>query len=42
VIYKMTRDVWLKGELRRDWLDSNLAGNSTNSTVVMVGVRLQN
>jgi len=42
VIYKMTRDLWLKGELRRDWLDSNLAGNSTNSTVVMVGVRLQN
>ena len=42
VIYKMTRNLWVKGTLRRDWLDSNLAGNSTNSTVAMVGVRLQN
>ncbi|MEH2529651.1 hypothetical protein V1277_003972 [Bradyrhizobium sp. AZCC 1588] len=40
-IYKMNRNVWLRGTLRRDWLDSNLAGNSTASTVVMLGVRLQ-
>ena len=37
----MNRNIWLKGTLRRDWLDSNVAGNSTNSTVVMLGVRLQ-
>lgn len=42
VIYKMSRNIWLKGTLRRDWLDSNLSGNSTASTVVMLGVRLQN
>ncbi len=42
VIYKMSRNIWLKGTLRRDWLDSNLPGNSTASTIVMVGVRLQN
>ena len=42
LIYKMNRNVWLKGTLRRDWLDSNLPGNSTASTVVMLGVRLQN
>ena len=24
------------------WLDSNIPGNSTNATVVMLGVRLQN
>ena len=42
VIYKMSRNIWLKGTLRRDWLDSNVPGNSTASTVVMVGVRLQN
>jgi len=42
LIYKMNRSLWLKGTLRRDWLDSNIAGNSTASTVVMVGVRLQN
>jgi hypothetical protein len=40
-IYKMNRNVWLRGTLRRDWLDSNLPGNSTVSTVVMLGVRLQ-
>jgi len=42
VVYKMTRNLWVKGTLRRDWLDSNIPGNSTASTVVMVGVRLQN
>ena len=42
LVYKMTRNLWVKGTLRRDWLDSNIVGNSTNSTVVMLGVRLQN
>ena len=40
-IYKMNRNLWLRGTLRRDWLDSNLPGNSTVSTVVMLGVRVQ-
>ena len=35
LIYKMTRNLWVKGTLRRDVLDSNIAGNSTASTVVM-------
>ncbi len=38
-IYKMSRNLWLRGTLRRDWLDSNLPGNSTASTVVMLGVQ---
>jgi hypothetical protein len=42
LIYKMNRSLWIKGTLRRDWLDSNLPGNSTASTVAMVGLRLQN
>jgi hypothetical protein len=42
VIYKMMRNLWIKGTLRRDVLNSNLEGNSTASTVVMLGVRLQN
>ena len=42
LIYKLNRNRWVKGTLRRDWLDSNLPGNSTASTVVMLGVRLQN
>jgi hypothetical protein len=42
LIYKMTRNLWVKGTLRRDLLNSNIPGNSTNSTVVMLGVRVQN
>ena len=42
VIYKMTRNFWVKGTLRRDVLNSNLPGNSTASTVVMLGIRVQN
>jgi hypothetical protein len=42
LIYKLNRTIWLKGTLRRDWLESNVIGASSNSTVVMVGVRVQN
>jgi uncharacterized protein (PEP-CTERM system associated) len=42
VIYKMTRNLWIKGTLRRDILDSNIAGANSASTLVMLGVRLQN
>ena len=28
LIYKLNRNLWVKGTLRRDWLDSNLPGNS--------------
>jgi hypothetical protein len=42
LIYKLTRYFWLKGTLRRDILDSNVVGSSSASTVVMLGVRLQN
>ncbi|MBR0754999.1 outer membrane beta-barrel protein [Bradyrhizobium jicamae] len=42
LIYKMTRSLWVKGTVRRDWLDSSSPGSSSNATVVMLGVRLQN
>jgi hypothetical protein len=42
LVYKMTRNLWIKGTLRRDILDSNISGSSSASTVVMLGVRLQN
>jgi hypothetical protein len=42
LIYKMTRNLWLKGTLRRNILDSNIPLSSSTSTVVMLGVRLQN
>ena len=41
LIYKMSREVWIKGQVRRDILNSNVVGASTAATVVMLGVRLQ-
>jgi hypothetical protein len=42
LVYKMTRNLWIKGTLRRDILDSNIVGAGSASTLVMLGVRLQN
>lgn len=42
LIYKMTRNLWVKGSLRHDILDSNVPLAGSNATVVMLGVRLQN
>jgi len=42
LIYKLNRNVWIKGTLRHDILDSSVAGSSSQGTVVMLGVRLQN
>ena len=42
LIYKLNRNLWVKGTLRRDILDSNIPLSSSASTVVMLGVRLQN
>jgi hypothetical protein len=42
LIYKLTRYYWITGTLRRDILDSNVVGASSASTVMMLGVRVQN
>jgi len=42
LIYKMTRNLWIKGSLRHDILDSNVPLAGSQATVVMLGVRLQN
>jgi hypothetical protein len=39
--YKLTREMWLKGELRREWLTSNLPGNDYQAYVALLGLRLQ-
>ncbi len=39
--YKLNRDVQLKGEVRRDWLHSNIAGNDYTADVFLLGLRLQ-
>jgi len=42
LIYKLTRNLWIKGTLRHDVLDSNVPLASSTSNVVMLGVRVQN
>ncbi len=42
LIYKLTRNFWIKGTLRRDILNSNIPLASSTATVAMLGVRLQN
>ena len=42
LIYKITRNLWIKGTLRRDILTSNVPLASSAATVVMLGARLQN
>lgn len=39
--YKLTREVHLKGEFRREWLRSNAPGVDYTANIAMVGLRLQ-
>jgi len=39
--YKINRSVWLKGEVRRDWLRSNVAGVDYIDNIFLLGLRLQ-
>jgi hypothetical protein len=39
--YKLSREVQIKGEVRRDWLHSNVAGNDYASNIFLLGLRLQ-
>ena len=41
LIYKLTRELQLKGELRRDWLASSVPGVDYTADQVLLGVRLQ-
>jgi hypothetical protein len=41
VTYKLTRELALKAEVRRDWLNSSLPGNDYTSNAVLLGARLQ-
>ena len=39
--YKFTPEIWLKGELRHDWLRSNASDVAYDSTSVLLTLRLQ-
>jgi hypothetical protein len=42
VTYKIDRSLQIKGEVRREWLHSNIAGNDYIANVFLAGMRLQN
>ena len=39
--YKLNRNAQIKGEVREEWLRSNMTGNNYNATVFLLGLRLQ-
>jgi hypothetical protein len=39
--YKLSREVWLKGEVRREWQTSNVLGGDYAANIFLVGIRLQ-
>jgi hypothetical protein len=39
--YKLNRLVQIKGEVRQEWLRSNVTGNDYNATIFLLGLRLQ-
>jgi hypothetical protein len=41
IAYKLSRESWLKGELREEWLSSNIPNSNYAATIALLGVRLQ-
>lgn len=41
VTYKLWRELWLRAEVRREWMRSNVPGVNFTSDIALVGVRLQ-
>ena len=39
--YKLNRNAQIKGEMREEWLRSNVSGNNYDATIFLLGVRLQ-
>ena len=39
--YKLNRSLQIKGEVRREWLHSNVAGNDYTANIFLLGLRLQ-
>ena len=39
--YKLNRNAQIKGEVRQEWLRSNITGNDYNATIFLLGLRLQ-
>jgi hypothetical protein len=41
ILYKLTRELWLKSEYRHEWLRSSVAGANYDADVILVGLRAQ-
>jgi hypothetical protein len=41
LVYKLTRELQLKGEVRRDWLVSSVSGVDYTANQFLLGVRMQ-
>jgi hypothetical protein len=39
--YKLNRDLWLKSELREEWLISNIPNSNYAATIALIGLRMQ-
>jgi hypothetical protein len=39
--YKFTRDIWLRGEFRHDWLSSNIYNVDYQANLFLLTLRLQ-
>lgn len=41
LVYKLSRTFHIKAQVRRDWLESSIAGANSNATIFMLGLRVQ-
>jgi hypothetical protein len=41
ITYKYSREIWLKGEFRQEWLRSNVPNVDYDASIFLVGVKLQ-
>lgn len=41
VTYKFSRDFWLKGEVRQEWMRSNVTSADYDATIFLIGMKLQ-
>jgi hypothetical protein len=41
ITYKFSRELWLKGEYRHEWLRSNVTGVDYDASIFLIGLKLQ-
>jgi hypothetical protein len=41
ITYKFSREFWLKGEVRQEWLRSNVTSADYDATIFLIGMKLQ-